>query len=152
MLRESLNEVTKRGVGNKKRHTFKCARDAESSQRPYDSKGIMGHQNCRLEDGVILLWVPKCEEGTAGCEDLLNLLVAGEVTNDRLIDGGGGLDRQGVHEHRRSGRHVEGSQRSLFVNGRFVRSYVADALSFRLAAEIRPPSTATFSISKTYHD
>lgn len=89
----------------------------------------MGHQNCRLEDGVILLWLPKCEEGTAGCEDLLNLLVAREVTNDGLVDGGGGLDRQGVHEHRRSGRHVEGSQRSLFVNGRFVRSYLAYALS-----------------------
>lgn len=119
MLRESLNEATRREVGRRNRRTLDCACNAESSQRPYDAKGIMCHQNCGLEDGVILLRLPKREEGAARCQDLLNLLVAREIANDGLIDGRGSLDRQGIHEHGRSRRHIEGLERSLSVIGCF---------------------------------
>lgn len=102
----------------------------------------MGHQDCRLKDGVILLWLPKREEGAAGCEDLLNLLVAGEVTHNGLVDGRGSLDRQRVHEHGRGGRHVEGSERSFFVNGRlFVGASSIPSLLGQLA--IKPGSVPT---------
>lgn len=114
----------------------------------------MGHQDRGLEDSVILLRLPQCEEGTAGRQDLLNLLIAGEITHNGLIDGGGSLNRQGVHEHGRSGGHGEGLMAgSLFVNSRLVRSCFEYALSFRLAAGIRPLQTKqTPSDAKTYHE
>lgn len=121
LLRESLNEATRRRTGNRKRRTFYCARNAKGGQRAYDAKCFVGHQNCGLKDGIVLFWLPEGEEGAAGCEDLLNLFVAREVTHNGLVDSGRSLHGQGVHEHGRSGGHDEGWEISLFVSGRFVR-------------------------------
>lgn len=54
----------------------------------------------------------------AGSRCSYNLLLfrTSELTQNSLCDGGGRLDRQGVHEHGRGGRHL-GSRGALDAAG-----------------------------------
>ena len=78
--------------------------EPESCDSPYYSKDIVGKRGEDLALGGI--WSVERETRSRSCNYLL-LFCSRELSKYSLGDGSGRLDSQAVHEHSRSGSHLE---------------------------------------------